>query len=109
EKIMRLNSLPLGADSDKIRHLKVGVCSRKNSLRWSIYPSLRIPSGAPMLEYLNLVRLVMDQGVRKTSRTGVDTLSYFGAFYRVDLARGFPLLTTKKVNFNACLHELLWY
>ena len=62
-----------------------------------------------MKEYLDLVRLVVEQGVRKKSRTGVDTLSYFGAFYRVDLARGFPLLTTKKVNFNACLHELLWY
>jgi len=62
-----------------------------------------------MKEYLDLVQLVLDHGVRKRSRTGVDTLSYFGAFYRVDLARGFPLLTTKKVNFNACLHELLWY
>jgi thymidylate synthase len=62
-----------------------------------------------MQQYLDLVRLVLDHGVRKTSRTGVDTLSYFGAFYRVDLAAGFPLLTTKKVNFNACLHELLWY
>ncbi len=62
-----------------------------------------------MKEYLDLVRLVLEKGVRKTSRTGVDTLSYFGAFYRVDLAAGFPLLTTKRVNFNACLHELLWY
>jgi len=62
-----------------------------------------------MKEYHDLVKLVLDHGIRKPSRTGVDTLSYFGAFYRVDLAQGFPLLTTKKVNFNACLHELLWY
>ncbi len=62
-----------------------------------------------MREYLDLVRLVLEKGVRKPSRTGVDTISYFGAFYRVDLGAGFPLLTTKKVNFNACLHELLWY
>ena len=62
-----------------------------------------------MKEYLDLVRLVLKEGVRKPSRTGVDTLSYFGAFYKVDLAKGFPLLTTKKVNFNAALHELLWY
>lgn len=62
-----------------------------------------------MKEYLDLVKLVLENGTRKTSRTGVDTLSYFGAFYRVDLSKGFPLLTTKKVNFNACLHELLWY
>ena len=62
-----------------------------------------------MKEYLDLVRLVLDRGIRKPSRTGVDTLAFFGAFYRVDLAAGFPLLTTKKVNFNDCLHELLWY
>ncbi len=62
-----------------------------------------------MKEYLDLVRLVLEKGVRKPSRTGVDTLSYFGAFYKVDLAAGFPLLTSKRVNFNACLHELLWY
>ena len=62
-----------------------------------------------MKEYLDLVQLVLEKGQRKRSRTGVDTLSYFGAFYKVDLAKGFPLLTTKKVNFNACLHELLWY
>jgi thymidylate synthase len=62
-----------------------------------------------MKEYLDLVKLVLEKGVRKPSRTGVDTLFYFGAFYKVDLAAGFPLLTTKKVNFNAALHELLWY
>src|SRR4051812_45051711 len=62
-----------------------------------------------MQEYLDLVTTVLEHGIRKPSRTGVDTLSYFGAFYKVDLAKGFPLLTTKKVNFNSCLHELLWY
>lgn len=62
-----------------------------------------------MKEYLNLVRLVIEKGIRKPSRTGVDTISYFGAFYRVDLAAGFPLLTTKRVNFSAVLRELLWY
>ena len=62
-----------------------------------------------MKEYLDLVRLVMEKGVRKPSRTGVHTISYFGAFYRVDLAAGFPLLTTKRVNYPAVLRELLWY
>ena len=62
-----------------------------------------------MQEYLDLVQWVMDHGTRKPSRTGVDTLSCFGAFYRVDLTQGFPLLTTKRVNFNAVLRELLWY
>jgi len=62
-----------------------------------------------MKEYLDLVRLVLEKGVWKPSRTGVDTISYFGAFYKVDLAQGFPLLTTKEVNYAAVLHELLWY
>ena len=62
-----------------------------------------------MKHYLDLVRLVLDEGERKPNRTGMDTISYFGAHYKVDLAKGFPLLTTKKVNFNAVAHELLWY
>jgi len=62
-----------------------------------------------MKEYLDLVRLVLDQGVRKPSRTGIDTISYFGAHYKVDLANGFPLLTTKEVVWNSMLRELLWY
>lgn len=62
-----------------------------------------------MKEYLDLVKLVKEQGVRKPSRTGVDTLSYFGAFYKVDLSKGFPLLTTKKMEWKSMLHEVLWY
>lgn len=62
-----------------------------------------------MKEYLDLVRLVLDNGTLKKSRTGVDTISYFGAHYTVDLAKGFPLLTTKEVNWPAVLRELLWY
>lgn len=62
-----------------------------------------------MQEYLDLVRLVLDNGTLKKSRTGIDTLSYFGAHYRVDLAKGFPLLTTKEIVWNSLLHELLWY
>ncbi|MGA7839123.1 MAG: thymidylate synthase, partial [Ignavibacteriaceae bacterium] len=54
-----------------------------------------------MKEYKDLVKLVLENGVRKKSRTGVDTLSYFGAFYRVDLSKGFPLLTTKKMKWKS--------
>lgn len=62
-----------------------------------------------MKQYLDLVKLVMDKGMRKPSRTGVDTISYFGAFYKVDLKEGFPLLTTKKMHWNSLLYEVLWY
>jgi thymidylate synthase len=62
-----------------------------------------------MKEYLDLVRLVMNEGTRKPSRTGIDTISYFGAFYKVDLSKGFPLLTTKKIEWKSLLHEVLWY
>ncbi|MGC9261704.1 MAG: hypothetical protein ACP5I8_16700 [Phycisphaerae bacterium] len=34
-----------------------------------------------MKEYLDLVRLVMKKATHKASRTGVDAISYFGAFY----------------------------
>ncbi len=62
-----------------------------------------------MKEYLQLVRHVLDHGVRKPSRTGVDTISCFAAHYQVDLAAGFPLLTTKKMHWGSILRELLWY
>jgi thymidylate synthase len=62
-----------------------------------------------MKEYLDLVKLVMNEGIRKRTRTGIDTISYFSANYRVDLSKGYPLLTTKKVEFKSMLREVLWY
>jgi len=62
-----------------------------------------------MKQYLELVRTVLDKGTIKENRTGTNTLMYFGYHYKVDLAKGFPLLTTKKVFFNSVLRELLWY
>ena len=62
-----------------------------------------------MREYLDLVKTVIEKGKHKPTRTGVDTISYFGAFYKVDLNKGFPLLTTKKMQWKSLLHEVLWY
>ena len=62
-----------------------------------------------MKQYLELVDTVLNEGLKKENRTGTDTLMYFGYHYKVNLANGFPLLTTKKVFFNSVLHELLWY
>ena len=59
--------------------------------------------------YLNLVKTVLDKGIRRTNRTGIDTFMYFGYHYKIDLSKGFPLLTTKKIFFNSVIRELLWY
>jgi len=62
-----------------------------------------------MQPYLDFMRHVRDHGHRKDDRTGIGTLSVFGYQMRFDLARGFPLLTTKKVHTKSIVHELLWF
>jgi thymidylate synthase len=62
-----------------------------------------------MRQYLELMRQVLEHGTPKNDRTGTGTLSIFGPQLRIDLAAGFPLLTTKKVHLKSIIHELLWF
>ena len=62
-----------------------------------------------MEQYLNLLRYVKSEGIKKEDRTETGTLSVFGYQMRFDLNEGFPLVTTKEVHLKSIIYELLWF
>ena len=62
-----------------------------------------------MESYLRIVKKILDEGVLKKNRTGVDTLSIAGVMFEHDMSKGFPLLTTKKMPFKLIASELEFF
>ncbi len=62
-----------------------------------------------MKAYADIVQKILDEGVLKANRTGVDTIAIPGAMFEHDMSTGFPLLTTKYVPFHLVASELEFF
>lgn len=62
-----------------------------------------------MKQYQELLREILENGVRQPNRTGIDTLSIPGAMLKFDLDKGFPAVTTKKLAFKSVVGELVGF
>lgn len=82
------------------------VISEINRLRSNIKDESRVSIDQ---KYQDLLKDILENGVKKEDRTGTGTLSVFGRTVRHDMKTGFPLLTTKRLYFKGIVTELLWF
>jgi len=62
-----------------------------------------------MKAYLDIVKKVIDNGIKVDTRTGIKAYTIAGAIFEHDMSKGFPLLTTKKVPFRLISSELEFF
>lgn len=100
-----LYDFTLGPEEEQSR--KFHDETSKVLIQWVSY--MRQVGNQEELQYLNLIKKILAEGVQKEDRTGTGTKSIFGHMMKFDLSHGsFPLLTTKKVYFKGVVEELLW-
>ena len=62
-----------------------------------------------MKEYTRIVEKILNDGVRKSNRTGIDTFMISGMMFEHDMFKGFPLLTSKFVPLALVASELEFF
>jgi len=94
---------------DSVRTWGMTALDQLDQLKARGGPQTAAAADHPEFQYLNLLRDILDNGVRRDDRTGTGTLGVFGRQLRFDLSKGFPLLTTKKLHLRSIIVELLWF
>jgi len=106
-------SKPPTRDRDMRYAFTTFVRAPSNATAASAWTMPTLPSAAPAvheeLQYLELVKEIIDNGAERSDRTGTGTLSVFGRQMRFDLRHSFPLLTTKRTFWRGVAEELLWF